>query len=274
MELPAIEYLLGKRPDHVEAVLDYGYRAVWKVMADGQAFAVKCYESSELLERELQPHLHAGRAGVPVPEVVAEAREPVPTLVMRWVDGSSLGSCRSEKAWRDAGRILRLAHQEPVLQPRPDAWTDFLLSTLQDGLTYLVERRGLGPSDADRALGRAFALRSLVGARPLVWLHGDCQPDHFLVDPRTERVASVIDWADAREGDALMDLAVLTLHREDALPAVLDGYGADADLREATDSLLPLYRAVRAVDAARWLDEHGYPGQEWPLAAVRILASG
>jgi aminoglycoside phosphotransferase (APT) family kinase protein len=37
----------------------------------------------------------------------------------------------------------------------------------------------------------------VLAAEPLVWLHGDCQAEHFLMDAESERVLAVLDWADA-----------------------------------------------------------------------------
>ena len=45
-----------------------------------------------------------------------------------------------------------------------------------------------------------------------------------------DEVTGVIDWSDAGQGDALFDLAILTLGHEEHLGEVVAGYGADAVL--------------------------------------------
>jgi len=47
---------------------------------------------------------------------------------------------------------------------------------------------------------------------------------------RGDEVTGVIDWSEAAQGDALYDLAILTLGHEDRLGDVVAGYGADVDL--------------------------------------------
>jgi aminoglycoside phosphotransferase (APT) family kinase protein len=91
-----------------------------------------------------------------------------------------------------------------------------------------------------------------------VWCHGDLQPDHVLVDPATDRVTAMIDWADSGAGDFVWDFAVLTLDGA-PLDDLLDGYGATRAQRAALDALLPLYSVVRLAGEAGWLAEHGFP---------------
>jgi len=133
--------------------------------------------------------------------------------------------------------------------------------------------------DVDLPAQQARRIRSAVHtAVPLlesphiVWCHGDLQPDHVLVDPATSRVTAIIDWADHGSGDAGWDLAVLTLDDTSHLDAFFDGYGANAELRDAVSRLLPLYSVVRLVGEAGWLAEHDLPyaenlqrGIDWPL---------
>jgi hypothetical protein len=45
-----------------------------------------------------------------------------------------------------------------------------------------------------------------------------------------DRITGVIDWSEAARGDALYDLAVLTLGHEEHRDDVLAGYGTDVDL--------------------------------------------
>jgi aminoglycoside phosphotransferase (APT) family kinase protein len=45
-----------------------------------------------------------------------------------------------------------------------------------------------------------------------------------------DEVTGVIDWSEAAQGDALFDLAILTLGHEEHLDDVVAGYGTDVDL--------------------------------------------
>lgn len=268
---PVFEALLGAPPDNVRPLLDYGYRGAWKVRACGESFIVKADTRGAFLQNEVTAQRHAEAAGVPVPDIIAAAADPIPALAMRWVEGVALHARPSPAAWRDAGRVLRLAHGASVLRRRDERWGDFVHDWFARELPYLVEHHGLVAEDADVALRHAGELRASLNRRPLAWLHGDCQAAHFLIDPTTERVTAVLDWADAQEGDPAIDLAVLTLFDDGVLGHVLDGYEAAPEFREHVMRTLPLYRAVRGAGAARWLDDHHIPGGDWPTAAVRSL---
>ena len=60
-----------------------------------------------------------------------------------------------------------------------------------------------------------------------MFTHGDLQITHVFVDG--DEVTGVIDWSEASRGDALYDLAILTLGHEEHLGDVLAGYGTDVD---------------------------------------------
>ena len=60
-----------------------------------------------------------------------------------------------------------------------------------------------------------------------VFTHGDLQIDHVFVDG--DELTGIIDWSEASQGDALFDLATLTLAHEEHLGDVIAGYGTDVD---------------------------------------------
>ncbi len=66
-----------------------------------------------------------------------------------------------------------------------------------------------------------------------------------------DRVTGVIDWTEAGQGDALYDLAVLTLGHPEHLGDVLEGYGADVDL-----DVIRGWWSLRSLTAIRSLCEH------------------
>src|SRR4029077_6104296 len=58
-----------------------------------------------------------------------------------------------------------------------------------------------------------------------VFMHGDLQVAHVFVD--SDEVTGVLDWSEAGQGDALYDLASLTLGHRERLGDVVAGYGTD-----------------------------------------------
>jgi len=63
----------------------------------------------------------------------------------------------------------------------------------------------------------------------------------------------VIDWSEASRGDALYDLATLTLGHPEHLGDVLEGYGRDVDV-----DVIRGWWSLRSLLGIRWLVEHGY----------------
>jgi aminoglycoside phosphotransferase (APT) family kinase protein len=97
---------------------------------------------------------------------------------------------------------------------------------------------------------------------PPVFIHGDLQVDHVFIDG--DEVTGIVDWSEASKGDALFDLAILTLGHAEHLGDVVAGYGSDVD-RE----LIRAWWSWRCLVAIRWLAEHGFgPLEEMPEVAV------
>ena len=63
----------------------------------------------------------------------------------------------------------------------------------------------------------------------------------------------MLDWSEAGQGDAVCDLASLTLGHPEHLGDVIAGYGADVDL-----DVVRAWWSLRSLTAIRWLVEHGY----------------
>jgi aminoglycoside phosphotransferase (APT) family kinase protein len=95
-------------------------------------------------------------------------------------------------------------------------------------------------------------------------MHGDLQVDHVFV--AGDEVTGIIDWSEGGRGDALFDLATLTLGHPEHLGDVLAGYGTEVD-RE----LIRAWWSLRCLSNVRWLVEHGYgPPEEYPEVAVLL----
>ncbi len=95
-----------------------------------------------------------------------------------------------------------------------------------------------------------------------VFVHGDLQVAHVFVDD--DEIADVIDWTEAGQGDALFDLATLTLGHREHLDDVVAGYGTDVDL-----DVIRAWWSLRSLRAIRWLVEHGFD----PAPEVAVLRS-
>ena len=95
-----------------------------------------------------------------------------------------------------------------------------------------------------------------------MFTHGDLQIAHVFVD--VDEITGVVDWSEAGQGDALFDLASLTLAHEEHLGDVVAGYGADVDL-----DVVRAWWSLRSLLGIRWLVEHGYGSPEgFPEVAV------
>ncbi len=90
----------------------------------------------------------------------------------------------------------------------------------------------------------------------------DQPADHTQASQRPPRADHVeVDWSEAGQGDALYDLASLTLGHEEHLGDVVAGYGTDVDL-----DVIRAWWSLRSLRVIRWLVEHGFdpftPGGE------------
>ncbi len=199
-------------------------------------------------------------APIPTPEILWRKR---PVLALAAVAGTALGhlgepSTASSAAWAAAGAAARMLHDAP-LPPWPGRRIDELASHLDGECEWLVAN-GVLPADVvtrNRQLAET-ALRPWTPA----FIHGDLQVDHVFVDG--DEVTGVIDWSEASQGDALFDIAILTLGHTEHLGDVVAGYGTDVDR-----DLIRAWWSLRCLTNVRWLAEHGYGSpEEFPEVAV------
>jgi aminoglycoside phosphotransferase (APT) family kinase protein len=95
-----------------------------------------------------------------------------------------------------------------------------------------------------------------------VFTHGDLHIEHVFVDG--DEITGILDWSEASQGDALYDIATLTLAHEEHLDDFLAGYGTDVDR-----GLIRAWWAWRCLVAVRWLLENNYgAAEELPEVAV------
>jgi aminoglycoside phosphotransferase (APT) family kinase protein len=206
-------------------------------------------------------------------EVEAMARAPLPSAEILWrrppvlalaaLPGAALGhlgepSTASSAAWAAVGAAIRTLHDAP-LPPWHGRSVDQLASHLADQCTWLVANDVLPVDVVDR--NRQLAETALRPWTP-VFIHGDLQVDHVFA--LGDEVTGVLDWSEAAQGDALYDLATLTLGNQEHLGDVVAGYGGDVDL-----DLIRAWWSLRCLSNVRWLVEHGYgPADEMPEVAL------
>ena len=196
-------------------------------------------------------------APIPTPEILW--RKP-PVLALAAVGGTALGhlgepSTASPAAWAAAGAAARKLH-DASLPPWPGRSPDEIASELDGECEWLVANSVL-PADLVTR-NRRVAEAALRPWTP-VFTHGDLQITHVFVDG--DEITGVIDWSEASPGDALFDLATLTLAHEEHLGDVLAGYGTDVDL-----DVIRAWWSLRSLRGVRWLVEHGF--DPWPEVAV------
>jgi Ser/Thr protein kinase RdoA (MazF antagonist) len=211
-------------------------------------------------------------------EVEAMALTPIPTPEILWhkppvlalavLPGTALGllgepSTASSAAWRAAGAAVRRLHDAP-LPPWPGRGLDEIASELDRECEWLIAN-GVLPTDLVRR-NREVAEAALRPWAP-VFIHGDLQITHVFVDG--DELTGVLDWSEAARGDAMFDLAILTLGHEERLDDLLAGYGTDVDL-----DVIRGWWSLRSLQASRWLIQHGFdpdsPGCEFDVLRSRM----
>ncbi|MBQ1070445.1 MULTISPECIES: phosphotransferase family protein [Micromonospora] len=206
-----------------------------------------------------------GLAPVPTPTILWH--EP-PVLAIAAVPGTALGvlgrpSEASPAAWAAAGAAIRRLHDAP-LPPWPGRRLDDVAAELDRECAGLLAEAAL-PAEVVRR-NRKIAEAALRPWKP-VFVHGDLQITHVFVNG--DEVSGVIDWSEAASGDAMFDLAVLTLGHEDRLDDLLAGYGSDVDR-----DVIRAWWSLRSLVASRWLIAHGFdpdaPGCEFDVLRARM----
>lgn len=244
--------------DEVEVVVAHSQRATLRV---GDVF-LKVDGDPSHAEREARA---MALAPVPTPEVLW--REP-PVLALAAVPGRALGvlgepSTASSQAWAAAGAAVRRLHDAP-LPPWTGRRLDDVAAELDRECAWLLAH-DVVPAEVVRT-NRAIAEAALRPWTP-VFVHGDLQLTHVFVDG--DEVTGVIDWSEAAPGDAMFDLAILTLGHEERLDDVLAGYGPGADR-----DVIRAWWSLRSLVASRWLIEHGFdpdaPGAELDVLRSRM----
>jgi Ser/Thr protein kinase RdoA (MazF antagonist) len=202
-------------------------------------------------------------APVPTPEILW--RKP-PVLALAALPGTALArlgqpSTASPAAWAAAGTVARMLHDAP-LPPWPGRSPEEIAADLDAECEWLLANDVL-PADlvtVNRQVAEA-ALRPWTPA----FTHGDLQVAHVFI--AGDEITGVLDWSEAGPGDALYDLASLTLGHREHLGDVVAGYGTDVDL-----DVIRAWWSLRSLRAIRWLAEHGFDPSA-PGCEVDVLRS-
>jgi aminoglycoside phosphotransferase len=244
--------------EEIEVVVAHSERATLRV---GDVF-LKIDTDQTRIDVEVEA---MALAPIPTPEVLW--RKP-PVLALAGLPGTALGrlgepSTASSSAWVAAGAAIRMLHDAP-LPPWPGRGIDELASHLDTACEWLIRNGALPVNVVTR--NREVAEAALRPWTP-VFTHGDLQITHIFVDG--DEITGVIDWSEASQGDALFDLAILTLGHEERLGHVLAGYGTDVDI-----DVIRAWWSWRSLRAAPWLIEHGFdpasPGCEFDVLKSRM----
>ncbi|AXK46518.1 phosphotransferase enzyme family protein [Brachybacterium saurashtrense] len=244
--------------DEVEVIVAHSERATLRV---GEVFV----KVDGHLTRHAAEVRAMDLASIPTPEVLWH--EP-PALARAAVPGTALGvlgapSEASPASWSAAGRVIRRLHEAP-LPPMPGRPLAGVEAELERESEWLLAHSPLPAEVVQR--NREIARGALRPWRP-AFIHGDLQITHVFVED--DEVTGIIDWSEGAPGDAMFDLAILTLGQEERLEDLLAGYGTDVD-REA----IRAWWSLRCLTAARWLFEHGFdpdaPGCEYAVLRARM----
>ncbi len=197
-------------------------------------------------------------APVPTPEILW--RKP-PVLALAALPGRELGrpgkpSTASPEAWAAAGAAARKLHEAP-LPPSPGWDPDELAAELDRECAWLIANDAL---PADLVTRNHQIAKAALRPWTPVFAHGDLQVAHIFVEG--DEVTGVLDWSEAAQGDALFDLAALTLAHQEHLADVVAGYGTDIDL-----DVLRAWWSLRSLRVVHWLLGHGFD----PAPEVAVL---
>jgi aminoglycoside phosphotransferase (APT) family kinase protein len=213
-------------------------------------------EVQECVEREIRllPELAESLLPVVVPRFELVARNGLLCVGYRKLVGTPAGADLDERAGKGLGHFLSALHRFPVERARslgvpyyePAVWRerfDRFCGDLRQRVLPLLSR---GEREKAELL---FAGVAGLDFEPVL-VHGDLGPEHVLCTGG--RITGVIDWSDARVGDAALDLAWCLNGTSGAVAgALIETYGVDSRARERSllyHRLGPWHEVVYGLD--------------------------
>lgn len=215
-------------------------------------------EVEQWVEHEiaLLPEL-AATLPIAIPRFELVARNGLICVGYRKLAGSPATAAIDERTGEDLGRFLSALHRFPVERANglgvpffdPDAWRQRFASLCDDFRQRVFPL--LRPDESKRAES-VFAQVPELEFAPVL-LHADLGPEHILC--RDGRVVGVIDWSDARVGDAALDVAWCLNGTPPAVAeAVARTYCVDAAVQARSlfyHRLGPWYEVVYGLETGR-----------------------
>ncbi|HVH94566.1 MAG TPA: aminoglycoside phosphotransferase family protein, partial [Nocardioidaceae bacterium] len=191
-------------------------------------------------------------------------------LALAALPGTALGrlgepSTASSAAWAATGAAVRVLHDAPP-PPWPGRSLEEKALSLDSECTWLLANDVLPADLVSR--NRQVAEAALRPWTP-VFMHGDLQIAHVFVDG--DEITGVLDWSEAGQGDAMYDLASLTLGHPEHLSDVIVGYGVGYGVDVDVD-VIRAWWSLRSLTAIRWLVEHGFDPSS-PGCEIDVLRS-
>jgi hygromycin-B 7''-O-kinase len=176
-------------------------------------------------------------AGVRSPELLVLDNErdivPRPFTVYRRAPGVLLGSLDVDPAslshlYEEIGREIALLHRmdvsASVSPPRPDweAWE------VRKQVGKALDAGCISKEDFEEMESWIDFVEPNLGKKGADTLvHKDIHPWNLMVDPETYNLTAILDWGDARMGDASAEFASMTLV---AVPGMFRGYQAAGEV--------------------------------------------
>lgn len=216
------------------------------------------------------------RRDIHTPRVLAVSEQPE-CLIVEQLAGAPL-TCHAtglpptdRSVWARAGEDLRAIHEIRLpgfgpllfggLEPRGEesTWCPLADNARTVGISWLVDAGFLQPKEGDTLIRRfdeaTTTFSSMSDGR---LLHGDLQSGHIL-STTDGSYQGIVDFGQAQAGDPRWDFARVRLwDGDEALDALLDGYGHDTLSAADRRTLLPLYLLAFAVHHAVGHDRPDY----------------
>jgi aminoglycoside phosphotransferase (APT) family kinase protein len=246
-------------------------RAVFAINNES-AYFIKVYSDPLTLHEEARNLAIAAVAGIPVPRSL-DLRDDggVAVLVLTALPGRRI-SPADRAAWHDLGTIVkRISGIDPPPGSWVPRWPEVIINRTRQELAQWVSLDLVGANQASVLVAAIQDLEPVLASRQLTFTHNDLQVDHVLIDPETNRVSGLVDWADARIADPLLDLAIVSMDVETPLADLLAGFG---DAGSGTEELIPWYRLLKRLGAATWLRRQGRIGlaQIEEVEGIKLLS--
>ena len=243
---------------HAKVLAERKNRKVVRLQTKQGYLVLKMDSTPEAFDTEMAMIQTLTEHELPVAKVIGFDEKDMSYLLLTWIEGVALSSNSSIEAQQEAGRVLRCIHEIEGNNPLyggNDRWVDWMAGWLNHALHWW-KTEGSGNSAEIESAQQAFdALRPLLTTRGHDFILFDGRPDHFIVQDK--QLMGLIDVAEARTGDAAMDLGVLAVTDPKLMPGILAGYGTTSEEQVILDQLIPFYTFMRRLAMAEWDLEHG-----------------